>query len=112
MAYKKLTEAVDGGWVVFGLGAQAPSVVHDTALSAHQEAVRLARKNPGKKFFTAQVNSSAGMRMEERFMEHPAEKPTEEPHGGDCGCVSCCSEDWGLGWSECPISCPGCTHCS
>lgn len=38
-------------WLVWNPNANAPSLKHDTKISATAEAERLARKHPGEKFY-------------------------------------------------------------
>ncbi|WP_371346503.1 hypothetical protein [Ancylobacter sp. IITR112] len=49
----------DQFWMVYGLGQRPPVVRHKTLASASDEAVRLARLNPGMRFYVLEAISAA-----------------------------------------------------
>ena len=56
---QKLNESNnDFEWIVFCVGGGAPTVAHDTEENAKQEAARLLKLEPSKRFYVARIKWS------------------------------------------------------
>lgn len=64
-------------WFVFGVGQRPPSYEHITALSAENEAKRLAREHPGMTFYVLKMVN--GFRLAETPLDEIVPDPDDIP---------------------------------